>query len=177
MVISLKLAPLRVLSLVGATRRARGPIPPIPPSRGAPVARPAGELLQGGPRPTLASSAQSALMCWWIDEIKSGTRSADPVLAVQLDLYERRISLRGRIDDENVGTLVDVTTTLIALNPGDSTVDISGVSHIGAAGIACVANLGNELAAIGAELKVLGAGARQRRRFGIGSLSRLREAA
>ncbi|MCW2647496.1 MAG: hypothetical protein QOF87_805 [Pseudonocardiales bacterium] len=97
------------------------------------------------------------------------------MLAVQLDLYERRISLRGRVDNKNVEVLADVTATLIALNPGDSTVDISGVSVIDAAGIACIANLGNELAAIGADFKVVGAAARQRRRFG--SFSRLREAA
>ncbi|MDT4977629.1 MAG: hypothetical protein QOF95_2650 [Pseudonocardiales bacterium] len=114
-------------------------------------------------------------MCWWVDEIRNATASADPVLAVQLDLYERRISLRGRVDNKNVEVLADVTATLIALNPGDSTVDISGVSVIDAAGIACIANLGNELAAIGADFKVVGAAARQRRRFG--SFSRLREAA
>ncbi|MDT4958008.1 MAG: hypothetical protein QOD31_1807 [Pseudonocardiales bacterium] len=114
-------------------------------------------------------------MCWWVDEIRNATASADPVLAVQLDLYERRISLRGRVDNKNVEVLADVTATLIALNPGDSTVDISGVSVIDAAGIACIANLGKELAAIGADFKVVGAAARQRRRFG--SFSRLREAA
>jgi anti-anti-sigma regulatory factor len=116
-------------------------------------------------------------MCWWVDGPRSAATATDPVLAVQLDLHERRISLRGRVDDKNVEVLADVTATLIALNPGDSTVDISGVTVIDAAGIACIADLGNELAAIGADLKVVGAAAKQRRRFGIGSLSRLREAA
>jgi anti-anti-sigma regulatory factor len=116
-------------------------------------------------------------MCWWVDEAKNGATSADPVLAVQLDLCERRISLRGRVDEENVEVLAEVTATLIALNPGNSTVDISGVSAIDAAGLAGITKLGNELAAIGAECRVIGAAARQRRRFRIGSLSRLREAA
>ena len=168
MVISLRRAPLRVLSLVGATRRHRRPIPQLS------SAQAAGEPLRRV-APSLVSSAQSSLMCWWVDEIRNATASADPVLAVQLDLYERRISLRGRVDNKNVEVLADVTATLIALNPGDSTVDISGVSVIDAAGIACIANLGNELAAIGADFKVVGAAARQRRRFG--SFSRLREAA
>ena len=122
----------------------------------------------------LASGTPYSLMSWWIDEPKFGAAEKDPVLAVQLDLHDRRICLRGRVDDKNVEVLADVTATLIALNPGDSTVDISGVSVIDAAGIACIADLGNELAAIGADLKVIAAAAKQRRRFG---LSRLREAA
>ena len=99
------------------------------------------------------------------------------MLAVQLDLYERRISLRGKVDDENVEVLANVAATLIASNPGDSTVDISRGSVIGTAGLACIANLGTELAAVGADLTVLGAAARPRRWFGLGSLSRLRDAA
>jgi anti-anti-sigma regulatory factor len=116
-------------------------------------------------------------MCWWVDDTKFGVTPTGPLLAVQLDLHERRISLRGRVDDENVEVLADVTATLIALNPGDSTVDISGVTVMDAAGIACIASLGTELAAIGADFQVVGAAVRQRRRFGIAGLGRMRDAA
>lgn len=177
MVISLRRAPLRVLSLVGATRRGRRTIPQISSGVAGPrVARPpAADSVRSGTFPNVASDARYSLMCWWVDEVKVGATSADPVLAVQLDLYERRISLRGKVDDKNVGVLADVAATLMALNPGDSTVDISGVSVIDTAGIACIANLGHDLAAMGANFRVVGASARQRRRFGIGS--RMREAA
>jgi anti-anti-sigma regulatory factor len=170
MTISLKRAPSRVLSLVGATRRGRRPIGHV--LSAAAVPAPARRLI-----PNLASSAHYSLMCWWVDDAKFAAPSDDPLLAVQLDLYERRISLRGRVDDKNVAVLADVTATLMALNPGDCIVDISAVSVIDAAGIACIANLGTELAAIGAQFRVVGAAARQRRRFGIASLNRLRDAA
>jgi ABC-type transporter Mla MlaB component len=126
--------------------------------------------------PTTVSSAPYSLMCSWIDEPKHGGIAPDPALAAQLDLHERRISLRGKVDHNNVEVLADVTATLLALNPGDSTVDISRVAVLDAAGIACIAEFGAELATMGADLNVVGAAAR-RRRFGIGGLSRLREAA
>jgi anti-anti-sigma factor len=116
-------------------------------------------------------------MCWWIEQPKRGVTARGPVLAAQLDLHERRISLRGRVDHNNVAVLTDVTATLIAFNPGDSTVDISGVSVLDAAGIACIAEFGSELASMGADLKVVGAAARPRRKFGISGFGRLREAA
>lgn len=139
-------------------------------------AHPAAESAGPGNRTGLAANAQYSLMNWWVDGVNRAANSDAPLLAVQLDLYERRICLRGRVDDTNVEVLADVTATLIALNPGDSTVDISKVSVIDAAGIACIASLGNNLAALGAGITVVGPAARQRRWFGIG-LGRLRDAA
>ncbi len=176
MTISLKRAPSRVLSLVGATRLARRPARRVwsGPGLSAPAKPHSAGSASHGKRTGLASSAQYSLMNWWVDDEK-GTTSAGPLLAVQLDLYERRICLRGRVDDNNVDVLADVTATLITLNPGDSTVDISGVSFIDAAGIACIASLGNQLAAVGGGITIIVPAARHRRWFG--GLARLRDAA
>jgi anti-anti-sigma regulatory factor len=59
-------------------------------------------------------------------------------LSAQLDRSERRITACGEIDFAAVPVLADAMHQLIDLDPGDSTIDLAGVSFIAAAGLGCL---------------------------------------
>jgi anti-anti-sigma factor len=78
-------------------------------------------------------------------------------LAVHLDRSERRITVCGEIDFAAVPVLADAMYQLIDLEPGDSTIDLAGVSFIAAAGLGCLVGFANQLANSDAKITVVGA--------------------
>jgi len=78
-------------------------------------------------------------------------------LAVHLDRSERRITVCGEIDFAAVPVLADAMYQLIDLQPGDSTIDLAGVSFIAAAGLGCLVGFANQLANSDAKITVVGA--------------------
>lgn len=97
-------------------------------------------------------------------------------LSVQLDRAERRITVRGEFDLAGVPALADVMALQIALDPGDTTIDLSGVSFIDAAGMGCLVGFANQLAEYGSKVSLMGASARLRRVFDIVQLGGLLQA-
>lgn len=94
-------------------------------------------------------------------------------LSVQLDRSERRITVCGEIDFAAVPVLADAMHQLIDLDPGDSTIDLAGVSFIAAAGLGCLVGFANQLANSDAQITVVGASNRLRRVFDIVQLGGL----
>ena len=94
-------------------------------------------------------------------------------LAVHLDRSERRITVCGEIDFAAVPVLADAMYQLIDLEPGDSTIDLAGVSFIAAAGLGCLVGFANQLANSDAKITVVGASDRLRRVFDIVQLGGL----
>lgn len=66
-------------------------------------------------------------------------------------------------------------SVLIRDNPGDSTIDISGLSFIDAAGLGCLVDINNRLTAVGARLRLTGTTPKLRRIFVLGGLAGLGE--
>lgn len=65
---------------------------------------------------------------------------------------------------------------LLDVNPGSSTIDIGGLTFIGAAGLTCLLDFAGQLTARGATTSVVGATPRLRRVFRIVGLTHLLEA-
>jgi anti-sigma B factor antagonist len=94
-------------------------------------------------------------------------------LSVQLDRSERQITVCGEIDFAAVSVLADAMHQLVVLDPGDSTIDLAGVSFIAAAGLGCLVGFANQLANSDAKISVVGASDRLRRVFDIVQLGGL----
>jgi anti-sigma B factor antagonist len=94
-------------------------------------------------------------------------------LSVHLDRSERRMTVCGEIDFAAVPVLADSMHQLIDLDPGDSTIDLAGVSFIAAAGLGCLVGFANQLANSDAKITVVGASDRLRRVFDIVQLGGL----
>ena len=94
-------------------------------------------------------------------------------LSVHVDRPERRITVCGEIDVAGVPVLADAMHQLIDLDPGDSTIDLAGVSFIAAAGLGCLVGFANQLANSDAKITVVGASDRLRRVFDIVQLGGL----
>jgi anti-sigma B factor antagonist len=92
---------------------------------------------------------------------------------LHLDRSERRITVCGQIDFAAVPLLADAMHQLIDLDPGDSTIDLAGVSFIAAAGLGCLVGFANQLANSDAKITVVGASDRLRRLFDIVQLGGL----
>lgn len=97
-------------------------------------------------------------------------------LAVQLDRSERRISVRGELDMATVPVLAQVMAMLLDLAPGDSTIDLSGVTFIDAAGLGCLVEHAAQLAAVGAKVRVVDVTPHVHRVFDLVGLGGLLEA-
>lgn len=97
-------------------------------------------------------------------------------LRVQLDCAGRRVTVTGELDSAGAPVLAEVMKMLLAANPGDSIVDLTGVSMIGAAALGVLVDFGNQLAATGAKVSVAGATPRVRRVFDLVGLDALLEA-
>jgi anti-anti-sigma factor len=97
-------------------------------------------------------------------------------LAVQLDRSARRVTVRGELDLATVPGLNDAMALLLRVNPGDSTIDIAGLSFIDAAGLSCLLAHSQLLAAVGAKISIVGAIPRLRRIFDIVSIGDLLQA-
>lgn len=110
--------------------------------------------------------------------LEPGIEQAEPVsrLAVQLDRSERRLTVRGELDLATVPGLNDAMALLLHVNPGDSTLDIAGLSFIDAAGLSCLVVHSQLLAAAGARFTIVGAIPRFRRIFDIVSIGDLLQA-
>ena len=106
------------------------------------------------------------------------TAATDPVdsaalLRVQLEATERRIAPRGELDLYTATALRDAVDVLVQSNPGDSTIDLAGVTFIDAGGIGIVVSCRNTLATIGATLNIVGASTRARKIFELAGLGEL----
>ena len=105
------------------------------------------------------------------------TTATDPVdtalLRVQLEATERRIAPRGELDLYTATALRDAVDVLVQSNPGDSTIDLAGVTFIDAGGIGIVVSCRNTLATIGATLNIVGASTRARKIFELAGLGEL----
>lgn len=97
-------------------------------------------------------------------------------LAVQLDRSERHITVRGELDMASVPVLADMMALLLDVNPGDSMIDICGLSFIDAAGLGCLVGFANQLAVSGSKISVVGASPRLRRVFDLVQLGGLLQA-
>lgn len=107
-------------------------------------------------------------------------RNADPAfaqLSVLLHRTERRISVCGELDIASVSVLAEAMALLIGVNPGDSTIDLGGVSFIDATGLGCLVGFANQLAVSGAKMSVVGAAPRLRRVFELAQLGGMLQAA
>jgi anti-sigma B factor antagonist len=98
-------------------------------------------------------------------------------LSVQLDRADRRIAVRGELDLATVPVLVRTMATLRELDPGDSTIDLSGLTFIDAAGVGCLVDHAAQVTALGAKISMVGATSRVRRVFDIVGLVELLQAA
>ena len=105
-------------------QRSRVPAP-VDAGKGAPIAP-----TPNGCRPPTAVSLSAAEAA---NDVAVFTE-----LSAQLDRSERRITACGEIDFAAVPVLADAMHQLIDLDPGDSTIDLAGVSFIAAAGLGCL---------------------------------------
>ena len=96
-----------------------------------------------------------------------------PTLEVQLDRQVRRITACGELDCATVSVLAGSMAMVIALGPGDSTVDIAGVSFIDATGLGCLVGFANQLEVVGARMYLVGVTPRLLRVFEVAGLSTL----
>ena len=107
---------------------------------------------------------------------ETGNAAVSDELSVHLDRSERRITVCGEIDFAAVPELADAIHQLIDLDPGDSTIDLAGVTFIDAAGLGCLVGFANQLANSDAKISVVGASDRLRRVFDIVQLGGLLKA-
>ena len=96
-------------------------------------------------------------------------------LMVQLNRAERRVSARGELDMVGVPVLTDVLGMLVERDPGDSILDMAGLSFIDASGLGCLVELTSRLAARGAKLTLVGVTPKLRRIFDLADLGGLLE--
>ncbi|WAX57952.1 STAS domain-containing protein [Jatrophihabitans cynanchi] len=110
--------------------------------------------------------------------LEPASTPAEPIsgLAVRLDRSERRVTVSGELDLATVPRLNDVMSLLLHVNPGDSTIDVAGLSFIDAAGLSCLVAQSKLLAAVGAKISIVGAIPRLRRVFDIVSIGDLLQA-
>jgi anti-sigma B factor antagonist len=137
-------------------QRSRVPAP-VDAGKGAPIAP-----TPNGCRPPTAVSLSA-----------SNDAAVFAELSVQLDRSERRITVCGEIDFAAVPVLADAMHQLVVLDPGDSTIDLAGVSFIAAAGLGCLVGFANQLANSDAKITVIGASDRLLRVFDIVELGGL----
>jgi anti-anti-sigma factor len=127
--------------------------------------------------PAVALPAQDGFRSW--PNLHSGCVDGDalsgPVLEVQLDRADRRITARGELDCAGARVLADVVDALIGLDIGDSIIDLAEVSFLDAAGIGALVAFANLLAARDAKLTLTGARPRLQRLFNIVGLASMLE--
>ena len=95
------------------------------------------------------------------------------LLTVDSPQSRRQITADGELDFFAAPALHDAVTDLVRHNPGDSAIDLAGITFIDAGGIGCVVACRNALATIGATLIVVGASPRVRKVFDIVGLDAL----
>lgn len=95
---------------------------------------------------------------------------------MHLDVTERRLTLCGELDVAGAPALTDASALLVTCDPGDSTLEVSGLSFVDAAGLGRIVVLANALASRGAKFAVLGAIPQVRRVFDITMFDWLLEA-
>jgi anti-anti-sigma factor len=97
--------------------------------------------------------------------------AADPTtLEVTTDVATRRLILIGELDRFTGSSLTEDSATLMVINPGDTTVDLSDVSFIDAGGLGRLVRLRNNLARHRATLTVANPSDRLRKTFQLGRL-------
>lgn len=125
--------------------------------------------------------ADEILRTGWLDTDIDAARTppaADPVgrtalLQVELEATLRRITTSGELDFYSAPVLNDAVDVLLESNPGDSTLDLGGVTFIDAGGIGSIVAFRNTLTAVGATLDIVGASARAHKVFDIVGLDEL----
>jgi anti-sigma B factor antagonist len=111
---------------------------------------------------------------WWPWSAAAQPVTVAPLaLDVRLFIVDRRITAGGELDFATAATLTDLAAVLIQLNPGDSTIDISGLTFIDAAGLGCLVGINNRLYARHARLSVTGVTPKLHRIFDISGLTGL----
>jgi anti-anti-sigma factor len=94
-------------------------------------------------------------------------------LEVTTDLATRRLILIGELDRATGRCLTESATTLMTINPGNTTVDLSGVTFIDAGGLSQLVRLRNNLARHRATLTAVNASPRLQRAFRAAGLHRI----
>jgi anti-anti-sigma factor len=109
---------------------------------------------------------------WWpfTDNETDPATFNSRALEVHVDVADRRITLGGELDLASIDTLTDVVALLIEHNPGNSTIDLCGLSAVDAAGFDCLVGINRRLIAMGATLSVAGAPPELRLIFDIAGL-------
>lgn len=87
------------------------------------------------------------------------------------------ITARGELDLAGSSALAEVMARLIERNPGNSTLDLSGLTFVDAAGISCVIGFRRSLAEVAATMTIDRATDRVHRVFAIVALAHLLESA
>jgi len=121
---------------------------------------------------TEAGMQHEFISTWWPGTAEDAA-SAHPVLDVRLERPERRIRVRGELDCANVGVLTSAMTTLLDLGPGDTTVDLRGLSFADATGLGALVDFAKQVRVSGARLSVVGATPELRRVFDLVGLREL----
>jgi anti-anti-sigma factor len=137
-------------------------------------------VADGVSRPTSTTPARSnhrpAVEAELPPELGSRDRKPPAALAVRLDRPARCIRVRGELDMATVPVLGQVVAMLLDLDPGDSTIELSGVTFIDAAGLGALVMYAAQFAAVGAKISVVGVTPRVHRVFDIVGLAGLLEA-
>lgn len=116
-----------------------------------------------------AGSTQTATTTWW----PWAPDAAASCIGISLEVAERRITVRGELDAFSEPALSDAMASLLALNPGDSTLDLTALTFIDAAGLSCIVTFAGRLSALAAGMIVIGATRRVRRVFALAGLREL----
>jgi len=141
----------------------------------------AGGRLQSAPCPvcdrtvtlTEAGMHHEFISAWWPGGAEEAAVPARAVLEVRMERPQRRIRVRGELDCANVGVLTSAMTTLLDLGPGDTTVDLRGLSFADATGLGALVDFAKQVRVSGARLSVVGATPELRRVFDLVGLREL----
>jgi anti-sigma B factor antagonist len=126
---------------------------------------------------SVASNANDESIDHWLawDGDDDGAPLAPLSLDLHIDYRQRRIMAFGELDAVSSGALVDAIAMLVASNPGDSALDIAYLTFIDAGGLGAIIDANTQLAAVAAELVVVGASSRVRRMFEVAGMGPLLE--
>jgi anti-anti-sigma factor len=90
---------------------------------------------------------------------------------LQIDYVRQHIIVSGELDCASTHIMSDATRTLLETHPGDSSIDLAGVSFLDAAGIGTLVDCANQLNSIGATLAIVGVRPKLRHIFDILNLT------
>jgi len=111
---------------------------------------------------------------WWPGANGDEDAPARSVLDVKLDRPDRRIRVRGELDHDNVNMLASAMAKVLEVEPGDTVVDVRGLSFADATGLGALVAFARQLRSLGARLSVVGATPELRRLFdlvGLGGMA------